>query len=205
MSKKVLKRSLILASASKRRSEILHSCGISHKVVASEADEIVEIRAHRAEWVVKKNAEIKAEKVSGEHKEAIVIGADTLVLLKDELIGKPKNEVEARSLLERLSGQRVEVFTAIFLMDGLSGKSVLGVEKSSLYVKKMTVEEIDRFFVYLAPYDKAGGFSIEGVGSMLFDDIRGSYFNILGLPMGTLRDLFVGIGLDILDFISIQG
>lgn len=200
MSKKILQRVLILASASKRRSEILNSCGLKYKVVVSRADEIIDTRGHRAEWVVKKNAQIKAENVSKEHKEAVVIGADTLVLLNDQLIGKPRDEVEARLLLEKLSGEHVQVFTAVFLIDGLSGKNVLGVEKSSLYVKKMTTDEIDRFFVHLAPYDKAGGFSIEGVGSMLFDNIRGSYFNILGLPMGTLRDLFIKIGLDILDF-----
>ena len=76
------------------------------------------------------------------------------------------------------------------------------MKKTSLYIKEIVPKDIAKYFRLLGPYDKAGGFSIEGVGSIIFDDIRGSYFNVLGLPMGKLQELFRDIGLDLLDFVE---
>ena len=196
-----MKRKIILASASKRRSEILASCGIRHKVVSAGIKEIHSIRRPTS-WVVSHNAKLKAESISKKYKNAVVIGADSLVRMGNHLIGKPATESQAKAFLKKFSGKRIEVFTGLFLADTCSGKSAGGYEKSSLYVQKMGGKDIDKYFKLLGPYDKAGGFSIEGVGSILFDDIRGSYFNILGLPMIKLAELFKKIGLDIADFIE---
>ncbi|MFH1868100.1 MAG: nucleoside triphosphate pyrophosphatase [Candidatus Omnitrophota bacterium] len=195
-----MKQIVILASASKRRSQILTSCGIKHKVAVSNA-----VEAHgkgaSISAIVVKNAKAKAIKIAPRYKYALIIGADTLVRCGSSLIGKPRSAKEAKALLKRFSGKRIEVFTGVFVIDTLTGKAAKGCEKSSLYAQRLTKAEIDKFFKLLGPYDKAGGFSIEGVGSLLFDDIRGSYFNILGLPMITLRNLFKKLGLEILDFI----
>lgn len=196
-----MKRKIILASASKRRSQILSSCAIRHKVVPSRADE-THSRKHSASWIVVHNARKKAEAVAKKRKDSLVIGADTLVRMDSHIIGKPETAKEAKGLLRRFSGNRIEVITGLCLIDTLSGKRVWGCEKSSLYVRKMKKSEIEKFFKLLGPYDKAGGFSMEGAGSMLFDDIRGSYFNILGLPMIKLKELFNKLKLDIVDFIG---
>jgi len=194
-----MKRKIILASASKRRSEILSSCGIKHRPLPSCVDEI-DSKERPLLRTVCHNAKIKAAAIAKIQSAAIIIGADTLVRVNGYAIGKPRSAKEAKGLLRRFSGRRIEVVTGLYLIDGLTNKAVSGYEKSSLRVQKMSRPDIDKLFKLLGPYDKAGGFSIEGVGSMIFDDIQGSYFNILGLPMIKLRHMFKKIGLDITDF-----
>lgn len=195
-------KEIILASASERRSQILTSCGILHRVVPSGADEIMDKDMHIAE-IVETNAGKKADLVSGNEPQAIVIGADTLVAHDDDIIGKPDDEKAAKGLLTRFSGGEIEVYTGLCVIDSATGIRVTAVEKSDINVSSLTSEEVERFFRLLAPYDKAGGFSIEGIGSMLFDDIKGSYFNILGLPMIRLKMLFKEAGLNILDYVNL--
>jgi septum formation protein len=149
---------------------------------------------------VVKNAQAKAGKTASRFKDAVIIGADTLVSFDRRIIGKPRTKSYARRLLKDFSGKRMAVFTGLCVIDTVSGKSSSGYEKSYLYTKKIDSGDIGRYLDALAPYDKAGGFSIEGVGSLIFDNIRGSYFNILGLPMGRLDKLFKDAGLDLLDF-----
>ncbi|NQT95832.1 MAG: septum formation protein Maf [Candidatus Omnitrophica bacterium] len=195
-----MRRKIILASASKRRSAILTSCGIKHKTVKSRAREL-HSHSSPVSDIVKKNAEAKVLKVASKYKNSLLIGADTLVRLGSKTIGKPRSRKEAETMLYKFSGKKIDAYTGIHLLDTKTKKSVSGYEKSSLYVKRMDGAEIKRYFKALRPYDKAGGFSIEGVGSIIFDDIRGSYFNILGLPMQKLAQLFQKINLNILDFI----
>ncbi len=194
-------REIILASASKRRSRILSDCGIKHRVVPSGAEEEIDKDADVFE-IVETNATCKAEIVATKEANAIIIGADTLVVHGEDIIGKPGDEAAARQMLRRFSGDEIEVCTGLCVIDTSSGRRAVGFEKSSLFVVPLTHEKVERYFRLLAPYDKAGGFSIESVGSLLFDDIRGSYFNILGLPMRRLSELFEEMGLDILDFIE---
>jgi len=194
-------RKIILASASKRRHEILLSCGIRHTVKPSGKKEISCKNVSIME-MVRKNAEIKAESVAARSKNAVVIGADTLVVHGSTIIGKPKDAKEAKGFLFKFSGSDIEVYTGLSVIDSSNGKKASAVEMSELKVARIDKKDIERYFDLLGPYDKAGGFSIEGVGSIIFDDIRGSYFNILGLPMMTLSGLFSEIGLDLLDFID---
>ena len=154
--------------------------------------------------IVTENAERKAGEVSKNAGGAVVIAADTLVVHGKDVLGKPGDENAARDMLRRFSGGEVEVYTGLCVIDSASGMKASGFEKSALNVVSLTDGEVERYFRLLAPYDKAGGFSIEGIGSLLFDDIRGSYFNILGLPMMKLADLFKEVGLDILDFVQIK-
>jgi len=198
-----MKRDIVLASASKRRSLILASCGIKHKVCITNAKEVHNQR-HSVQWNVTCNAKRKVLACVKIYKRSIIIGADTLVVLNRRLIGKPQNKREAKALLQEFSGKRLEVVTGLFLLDALTGKSATGSEKSTLYAEKLLSKDMDRWFNALRPYDKAGGFSIEGVGSLIYDRIRGSYFNILGLPMIKLKQLFTEINLSILDYCSLK-
>lgn len=191
-------KQIILASASKRRFSILSDCGIHSQVIPSGVEEDMDPSLDISE-IVQRNAVRKAEKVAENNKESIVIGADTLVLHGEDVLGKPDSEQSAKDMLIRFSGDKLDVYTGLTVICG--EKKAIGFEKSSLNVVKITSEEVDKYFHFLGSYDKAGGFSIEGVGSLIFDNITGSYFNILGLPMMKLKDLFKEIGFDILDFI----
>jgi septum formation protein len=197
-------RKIVLASASERRSRILNECGITHEVMLSGYPE-----EHHGGWTVRDivvhNAVKKAEAAALKAGEALVIGADTLVAHGDEAIGKPAGAVEAKRLLRRFSGSRIEVYTGLCVIDTVSGAQASVSDKSEIFVKDICEEEIERYFDLLGPYDKAGGFSIEGVGSLIFDDIRGSYFNILGLPLMALSRACADIGLKISDFIRSEG
>jgi septum formation protein len=189
---------IILASGSKRRSRILKECGIRHRVVVSGADEVMD-PAKGVAYNAVTNACRKAEAVSGRVKRGFVIGADTLVLLGKRLIGKPKDEREAKKLLRDFSGKKILVCTGLCVIDAVSGKTSKGSVVSAIRVRKIKAGKINLFLRALAPYDKAGGFSIEGAGSIVFDDVEGSFYNILGLPMNALYDLFKKVGLDLLD------
>jgi septum formation protein len=107
--------------------------------------------------------------------------------------------------LRLFSARRIEVFTGLYLIDTSTKKAAGEYDKSYIYMEKISNKDINRYFSLLGPYDKAGGFSIEGAGSIIFDNIRGSYFNILGLPMAKLAKLFKKLDLDILDFIKNRG
>lgn len=196
-------KDIVLASASKRRSRILSECGIEHKVVVSYAEESADTgkEVHR---IVVDNAAKKAETVALDVPRSIVIGSDTLVAHGNDILGKPKDEAVAQEMLKKFSGSNVEVYTGLCVIDAETGKKASGYDKSGLIVASLKEEEVEKFFRLLGPYDKAGGFSIEGVGSLIFDNITGSYFNILGLPMIKLRELFMEIDIDILDYIKIK-
>lgn len=189
--------SIILASSSKRRREILASCGIRHKVVASNAVEYMTV-SRLPEQVAMINARIKAETVAKRFKSGYVIGADTVVLLGSKIIGKPKNANHAKKMLKEMSGRTIAVYTGLCVVDVKKENLISDYEKSLVTVKKLKGREVPGYFKLLGPYDKAGGFSIEGVGSFIFDDIQGSYFNVLGLPMAKLKEMFKKLGVSIL-------
>jgi len=191
---------IILASCSKRRSLILSSCGIRHKVIASGVKEIREGKF--PERIAMINALLKAAKVGRRFNTGYVIGADTLVKLKRDIIGKPHSAHHARAMLKAMSGKDISVYTGLCVVDVKKKKLIVDYEMSDVKVKKIRPAEFSRYFRLLSPYDKAGGFSIEGVGSFIFDNIKGSYFNVLGLPMARLQDMFKKLGLDILRFIK---
>lgn len=188
---------IILASTSKRRREILASCGIKHKVVPSHATEYMTV-SRLPEQVAMINARIKAETVAKRFKSGYVIGADTVVLLGDKIIGKPRDARHAKRMLKEMSGKTISVYTGLCVIDLKKDNLISDYEKSFVTVKKLSGKDIPRYFKLLGPYDKAGGFSIEGPGSFIFDDIKGSYFNVLGLPPARLKEMFEKLGVDIL-------
>jgi len=191
---------IILASGSKRRSSMLSSCGIRHEVVVSDVRENTKGRYPSRLAMI--NACMKARKVAEGTGSGFVIGADTVVLLGKKIIGKPVNAAHAKKMLKAMSGKKIFVYTGLCVVDAKKKRSILDYEKSEVKVRKIKPSNIPRYFKLLAPYDKAGGFSIEGVGSFLFDDIKGSYFNVLGLPTAKLKDMFKRLGVDLLRFVK---
>jgi len=188
---------IILASNSKRRHEILASCGIRHKVMPSNAVEYMTVSA-LPDQVAMINARIKAEAVVKKIKSGYVIGVDTVVLLGNKIIGKPRNASHAKKMLKEMSGKTIGVYTGLCVIDVKKENLISDYEMSLVTVKKLKNEEIPKYFKLLGPYDKAGGFSIEGPGSFIFDNIKGSYFNVLGLPTAKLKEMFEKLGVSIL-------
>ncbi|MCM8770504.1 MAG: Maf family protein [Candidatus Omnitrophica bacterium] len=196
-----MNRILILASKSKRRAQILKSCGIRFKIKASNRKEKFHRQIHPQELVIT-NAREKARDVAKRFKKGIILGCDTLVLFKNKPIGKPKGIKQARTLLRQFRGNKLVVYTGLCLIDMWQKKEETTFAKTDLRVKWIPERELEDYLSHLGPYDKAGGFSIEGLGAVLFDNLVGSYFNVLGLPVNTLAELFKKIGLNILDFVA---
>lgn len=192
-----MSKKIILASASKRRSKILKECGIPHRVVISNVAEKMDHKKG-VKFNVLYNARAKAEKIAGRYKKGFIIGADTIVLLGKRLIGKPKTKKQARSLLKAFSAKTIFVYTGLCVIDAGRKRTASGIEVSKVHVKKLSGKKIDKFVKVAGPHDKAGGFSIEGPGAFIFDDIEGSFYNILGLPMIKLNELFERLGADLL-------
>ena len=192
-----MKYRIILASASKRRSKILKECGIAHRVVVSNVPEKMDHK-RGARFNVLRNARAKAEAIADRHRSGFIIGADTVVLLKKRLIGKPKTRKEAQVLLKAFSGKTIVVYTGLWVIDVKKRKSASGIDVSKIHLRRLSRKEIDKFVKISGPHDKAGGFSIEGPGAFIFDNIEGSFYNILGLPMMKLDELFKKLGVGLL-------
>lgn len=194
-------KTLILASASERRKRILAECGIRFKAVSADVKEESPRDGDIIRAVVH-NARLKAEHVSKNIGREVVLGADTLVLFDGKIIGKPADLFEAEELFESFSGRDLKVFTGLCIIDNDSGKKASGWEETDVRARRIEAGETPLYMRHLGPFDKAGGFSIEGAGALVFDDIRGSYYNVLGLPMAKLSDILKEAGLSIFSFME---
>jgi septum formation protein len=172
---------LYLASASPRRLELLKQAGIvPDRVVPAAIDETPRKGEIPAVYA-KRIAATKAEKVSAEHSDAIVLAADTVVALGRRILGKAETEEQARACLELLSGRRHKVLTAVSITskDGKKHKLVTSVVR----FKRLSAQEIDAYLATKEWQGKAGGYAIQGQAAILIPFISGSYSNIVGLPL----------------------
>ncbi len=179
-------KKIILASASPRRKELLTTAGVEFEVLVSEADETIpEGTAPRDAAMM--TAEKKALAVAG-NRDGIVIGADTIVVIDDKILGKPKDEADAFGMLRLLSGREHEVITGVCITDGEKTEKFAQVSKVRFY--DLTDDEITAYVATKEPMDKAGAYGIQGRGCVLVESIEGDYFNIVGLPVAaTVRAL----------------
>jgi len=195
-----MKPKIILASRSPRRSRILKECGIPFKIHPSNVEEITKPNESPRHNVIH-NARLKAKDVAKEYSRAYVLGVDTVVSFRGTIIGKPRDLAEAEKLLHRFSGHPLTVYSGICIVCSATHKSVTSVTTTKVRVKKMSSRMRKKMLDLLDPLDRAGGFSIEGIGSFIFDTVEGSFYNVLGLPMNTVYDLFKKIGVDLLDYL----
>ena len=181
---------LILASKSPRRKELLEQAGLIVTVVPSCVDEDG-INITAPENLVKTLAEAKARDVAGAYPESWVIGADTIVLIDGEILGKPDSTETARRMIQQLNGQAHEVFTGYAFFCEAMNTCISGVEKTDVHFRNLSQQEIEWYIQTDEPYDKAGAYAIQGLGSFLVKRICGSYTNVVGLPVGeVLEHLF---------------
>lgn len=182
-----LKLPLILASGSPRRKEILDMMGIPYCIRVSDVDETFNGSPDDA---VKEISHRKAAVISALYPQEWVLAADTLVYA-DCALGKPSSHNHAAQMLRQLSGRWHSVFTGVTLMNKSSGKVLSRVCETRVHFVEMSNEEIEAYIASNEPNDKAGAYAIQGRGGMFIDRIEGSYSNVVGLPMSTLRDMLL--------------
>lgn len=180
----------ILASKSPRRRELLKNIGMNFEVVESAVDESTVDKDLKPELYVQELAMLKSSSVASRvGEDCIVIGADTVVVFKNKIIGKPKDYDDAFSMLKSFSGSFHSVYTGISLSDGKSGKTVTDYCKTDVYFAEMSDFEISKYIDTYKPYDKAGAYGIQEYAGVFTDKIDGDYFNVVGLPVSKLYGL----------------
>ena len=187
---------IILASKSPRRKEILSLVGIEYEIISSKYEE--KITDMLPEDLTMKLAEGKAMNVAKDiHKEALIIGADTIVYNKG-IIGKPKNNDEAMKMLKSLSGVFHTVITGVSVVHTPTLQKLTAYEKTEVKFKELTEDEILSYISTGEPMGKAGAYAIQGIGSLLVEKINGCYFNVVGLPIYRLSKMLEVFGYKIL-------
>ncbi len=180
-------RKLILASQSPRRVELLKRIEKDFDVFPSSVEEILDPERSPAENAVALARE-KALQVAGRYRGSFVVGADTLVTLEGKILGKPSGMNDARRILKFLSGREHQVVTGVAVVNG-RGEIFSEAEVSAVNIKPLSEDEIDRYIGTGEPMDKAGAYAIQGAGSFMVESYRGSFSNIVGLPLETLDKL----------------
>jgi septum formation protein len=185
---------LILASASQRRAEILHNAGYAFAVMHSAIDE-TPIPGEPAETMAQRLADAKAELVAARSVgPAIVIAADTAVVIGTQILGKPRTTEDARQMLQSLSGKTHSVVTGVSLIRLPDVERRSFVEATQVQFSVLTSEEIEEYLATGEPFDKAGGYAIQGRGGRFIPRIEGCYFNVVGLPLARLARELTGLG-----------
>jgi septum formation protein len=179
---------LILASASPRRAELLRLVGIPFRQVTSQVGEDVDAPVVPVPHVLELSRR-KAQNVARGLTSGVVLGADTVVVLDGQILGKPADEEDAAKMLQRLGGRTHEVFTGLTLVDVAREVSVSDVERTEVTFRELTEEEISDYVATGEPMDKAGAYGIQGQGAVLVSAIKGCYYNVVGLPLAKLMDL----------------
>ncbi|WP_203361600.1 Maf family protein [Bacillus sp. REN10] len=174
---------IILASGSPRRKELLQKIGLPFTVVVSDVDETIS-HPMSSEEIVMQLASRKAYAVAKDHEQDVVIGADTIVVLDGEILGKPQDRNDAKRMLKQLSGREHSVYTGVAIMQ--ANKQYLFYEKTNVTFWELSDEEVDAYLDSGEPFDKAGAYGIQGAGAILVKKIDGDYFSVVGLPVASL-------------------
>lgn len=186
-------RKIILASSSPRRADLLRQIGLPFDICVRPVDEscppglpphvLVEVLAAR-----------KAAAVAETAGEGLIIGADTVVVRRKQVLGKPDDENEAVRMLQNLSGGAHAVFTGLALLDAASGRSLVRHEKTRVHFKRLAEDEIRRYVATGEPLDKAGSYGAQGRGAVFVRGIEGCYSNVVGLPLSLLAEMLKEFG-----------
>lgn len=172
---------LILASGSPRRRELLAAAGVEFEVVVSPAEELHDASIPLAE-LCERNAELKAAEVAARHPDAVVIGADTLVWIDGEPLGKPRDLAEARAMLRRLAGRRHTVCTGVCAIFP-GGRIERFHELTGVDFLPLDEARIEAYLERTNPLDKAGAYGIQDSGELIVAGIEGAFDNVMGLPV----------------------
>jgi len=182
-----LREKLVLASGSPRRAEILERAGWPHEVIVAGIDETL-LPGEQAAAYVQRLARSKAEKVASGLDHGLVLGADTTVVVADQILGQPVDAADARRMLDLLNAQWHEVLTGVALVR-VGAETRVGYETTRVRFAEMSDNEIDWYISTGEPFGKAGAYGIQGKASLFIEEIEGDYFNIVGLPIRLVYEL----------------
>ena len=183
----------ILASASPRRTELLTLLGLCFEIMPSHVDEAFVTGETPREHVLRLS-EAKAMTASVLHPDAWVMGADTIVIINGEVLGKPRTPDEAKEMLGKLSGRVHTVFTGFTVARKSSDIFIRDAVESSVRFREIPEDEMARYIQSKEPYDKAGGYAVQGMGAFFIKEIYGSYTNVMGLPLCEVVDVLKSVG-----------
>ena len=187
---------LVLASASPRRADLLRAAGIPFEVFPVHIDEHFRL-GEKPEHAVARLAETKARVAAASHADAVVVGADTTVVIRGEVLGKPADAADASRMLRLLSGRTHEVLTGVCVCH--RGRRLVHVEPTRVRMAQLGESEIAWYVSTQEPFDKAGGYAVQGLASRFIEGIDGSYSNVVGLPISSVYELLKELGCDILE------
>lgn len=185
---------IILASASPRRKELLEQVHIPFIVKPSGVDEGAVELSGTPEEKAERLAFLKAEDVAKVISSGLVLGADTIVVIDDDIFGKPQSREDAYKMIERMSGREHLVMTGIALIDSATGRTSSGCEVTRVRFAKLAHEAIRYYIDTGEPEGKAGAYALQGLGALLVEEIKGCYANVVGLPLMRLRKMLEEFG-----------
>lgn len=208
---------LILASASPRRKELLEQIGIKFEILPAKGEEVLtssipsqavlelskqkaaEVAEQVEESILKLPKQKEIEIVAQVQKGIVVLGADTIVVFEDKILGKPKDTEDAISMLQMLSGNIHSVFTGVtlFILEEENRRSISFYEETKVSMYSMTKEEIIAYVRTKEPMDKAGAYGIQGKGARYIERMEGDYYNVVGLPIGRIYQELYQSGIEI--------
>ena len=190
-----MKETIILASSSPRRRELLASINVKFDVMPSNIPEVRQQGEAPEEYVARLSRE-KAEAIASRHRDRWVVAADTTVLLGDELLEKPADGADAARMLATIAGRTHIVYSGVTLRRFDSGYRDTGVSESEVRMLPLSSRDIEWYVQTGEPLDKAGAYAVQGIGAMFIDSIHGSYTNVVGLPLALLFQMLRKAGLD---------
>jgi septum formation protein len=185
-------RRLILASRSPRRADILKREKVEFEIKIPPNLNEESSSSDPVEHVLSLS-ERKATSISHQVEEGIILGADTIVVLDGEIMGKPQNKKEASSILKKLSGRMHKVYTGITLVNRYNGRMISDYDLTEVKFNQLDEEKILAYIDTGEPMDKAGAYGIQGMGGFLVENIRGSLDNVIGLPTEKLKEMLIQI------------
>ncbi len=200
--KKIIQKKIVLASASPRRKDLLEQMGLSVEICPADLDES-RFQEKEPRDLVKVLSLEKALVIARKYPDVWVLGADTIVVVENTVLGKPSSRQEAVAMLYRLSGIEHSVFTGFSLVrmpedkDSSTGEGMVSQTRcveTGVRFKPLSEEVVSWYADTDEPYDKAGGYGIQGKAAWMIESIKGSYTNVMGLPLGEVSDLLLELG-----------
>jgi len=189
-----IKYKIILASKSPRRIEIFNRLGIKFQPITSNYDE-ASLKIDNPIEFAKIASLNKAKVIADNYKDSLVISADTIVVLNNEIIGKPTSKENAIEILEKLSNNTHEVITGFSMIKLDDNIEIVDYEVTEVTFRKLTKNEIIEYITEYKPFDKAGAYGIQDIKAMLVKKINGCYFNVIGFPVAKFYETFMKLGI----------
>lgn len=188
---------LILASGSPRRSQLLRNLGLKFEIITPLFDEKTEPVGSPRDYA-ERLACLKGRQVAEQVETGIILAADTIVVKEGRILGKPLRPDEARNMLQFLSGSSHQVITGLSLINALTGEEITDSETTTVFFRELDKEEIEYYINTEEPFDKAGGYGIQGLGALFIRGIEGCFYNVVGLPLARLNLMLKAMGINLM-------